>query len=162
MARYIFLSLLFIVFASRQANSQVSDEQIMNASKYDKFEAASTLMENKQYFQAMRLWASLLKDEPDNANFNYLAGQCQLEIQENRKKSIDYLNKTIGKTVKNYAPDDADETGVPVDALFYLGRAYHLAGQFDKSIETFEMFRKEANKKHILQAQVDHNIAYVN
>lgn len=149
-----------VLFPAVVANAQPTDDQIMKASEFDRFEAAQTLMENKQYYQALRIWKTLVVAHPENPNFNYKAGVCQLEVISGRRDAIDYLTKTIGKTHKNYAPDDFYEDRVPNDALYHLGRAYHLDGQFDKAIESFNDFRTKVSEKHILYKEIDHHIKW--
>lgn len=137
-----------------------SDEQIARAQPFERFEAAQTLLEAKQYYQSLRIWKTLVKEQSENANFNYKAGICQLEIISGRSNAIDYLAKTVGKTSKNYSPDDFYEEKVPVDALYYLGRAYHLDGQFDKAIASFNEFRGKVSEKHVLYKDIDKNIQW--
>ena len=158
----IILSTLALFLISHVGYCQPTDEQIEKASDFDKFEAAQTLLEQKQYYQSLRIWKNLLKTQPQNANFNYKAGICQLEVISGRRDAIDYLSNTIGKTTKNYAPDDFYEEKVPIDALYYLGRAYHLDGQFDKAIEAFSELKTKLSTKHVLYSQIDKNIQWAN
>ncbi|HYG52208.1 MAG TPA: tetratricopeptide repeat protein, partial [Flavobacteriales bacterium] len=139
-----------------------TDAEIDAAPEEDRFDAGNGLMELKQYYQSLRMWKSLLKKYPDNPNFNYKAGVCQLEVISGRKNSINYLIKTVGKTAKNYDPTDFSEDKVPIDALFYLGRAYHLDAQFDKAIETFNELKSKLNPKHVLYNDIDKNIQWAN
>lgn len=144
------------------AQKPPTDEQIEKASEEDRFDAGQGLLDNKQYYQSLRIWKSLLKLHPDNPNFNYKAGVCQLEVISGRKDAIDYLSKTVGKVSKNYNPVDFYEEKVPIDALYYLGRAYHLDGQFDKAIETFNELKGKINPKHVLFKDIDKNIQWAN
>lgn len=145
-----------------QAQKSPTDEEIERASEEDRFDAGQGLLDNKQYYQALRMWKSLLKKYPDNPNYNYKAGVCQLEVISGRKNAIDYLSKTVGKVSKNYNPIDFFETKVPIDALYYLGRAYHLDGQFDNAISTFTELKGKLSEKHILFKDIDKNIQWAN
>lgn len=145
-----------------QTKKPPTDAQIEAANPEDRFDAGRELLEMKQYYQALRMWKSLVKAYPENANYNYRAGLCQLEVISGRKDAIDYLIKTIGKTTKNFDPVDFYEEKVPYDALYYLGRAYHLDGQFDKAIETFTELKSKLSEKHILYKDIDKNIEWAN
>ena len=156
----ILLLPIFLFGVITIGKSQPTEEDLDKVSVYDKFEAASTLMENKQYYQALRIWQNILKTHPDNANYNYKAGICQLEVITGRNNAIDYLKKTIGKVAKNYDPNDPDESKVPIDGLYYLARAYHLDNQYDKAIETFNQFKTESSTKHYLRKDIERQIAF--
>jgi tetratricopeptide (TPR) repeat protein len=156
----IAVSLLFCI--ELNAQKIPSDAEIEKASEEDRFDAAQGLLDNKQFYQSLRIWKSLLKAHPENANFNYKAGICQLAVITGRKDAIDYLSKTAGKVSKNYNPIDFFEEKVPVDAMFYLGRAYHLDAQFDKAIASFTELKSKLNPKHILYKDIDKNIQWAN
>lgn len=139
-----------------------TDDEIRKFSTPEKFDVAVELMSKKQYYQALRIWLIMLEDAPDNANYNYKTGVCYLQQNIGKTKALPYLEKACANTTKNYDPYFFGEEKAPIDAYFYLGQAYHLNYQFDKAIEMFNKFRNEASKKHILQPEVDHQIAMAN
>lgn len=139
-----------------------SDEEIRKNPLPDKYDVATELMKEKQYYQALRIWKIILEEHPDNANYNFKAGVCYLNLNLDKTKALPHLEKSLTKVTKNYDPFNFMEDKAPVDVYYYIGKAYHLNYQFDKAIEMFNKFREEAGKKHIFAPDIDHQIAMAN
>lgn len=139
-----------------------SDEDLRKIPLPDKFDIATELMKEKQYYQALRVWLIILEEKPDNANYNFKAGVCYLNLNLNKTKALPHLEKGLNQVTKKYNPFDFTETQAPVDLYYYLGKAYHLNYQFDKAIEMFTRFKSEAGTKHILAPDADRQIAMAN
>lgn len=159
-----FILAILVLFASLTSvwAQPPTDEAIRNTPLDQKFDVAVELMGKKQYFQSLRIWLIILEEQPDNANYNYKAGVCYLYQNLDKTKSLPYLEKAAKNASKNYDPFFFAENKAPLDVYFYLGKAYHLSHQFDKAIEMFNRFKDEANKKHVLQSEVQHQIAMAN
>lgn len=139
-----------------------TDEAIRNTPLAEKFDVAVELMSKKQFYQALRIWLIILEEQPNNANYNYKAGVCYLYQNLDKTKSLPYLEKAVTNVSKNYDPFFFAEDKAPLDAYYFLGKAYHLSLQFDKAIEMFTKFRDEASKKHVLQSDIQHQISMAN
>lgn len=165
----ILLVLLFFVsinntYTQRKPTPQQLEERMKDASQEDKYDAAKQLMEQKQWVHALTIWKNLLKTFPDNGNYNYLAGVCQLNMNLDKKDALPYLQKAEPHISKKYDPFYFDETYASVETYFYLGRALHLNYEFDKAIEYYNKFKSEGPKKHFLitSGEVDHQINICN
>ncbi len=144
----------------RKPTPQQLEERMRNASDDDKFDAAQQLMEQKQWMHALVVWKSMLNGQPDNANLNYQAGVCQLNLNLDKKNALPYLEKALKNVSKSYDPFDFMEDRAPLETYFYLGKALHLNYQFDKAIEYYNKFKTDGPKKHFLitSGEVDHQI----
>ena len=162
-------SLLFIVFfitaslgftQARKPTPQQLVDRMNAASDDDKFDAAQQLMEAKQYMHALFIWKNMLEKDPENANYNYLAGVCQINLNLGKKEALPYLEKAMKNVSKSYDPFDFMENRAPLETYFYIGKAFHLNYQFDKAIEHYNKFKTDGPKKHFLitNGEVDHQI----
>lgn len=165
---FLFILLFFVSvnnsFSQRKPTPQQLEERMKDASQEDKFDAAKQLMEQKQWVHALVIWKNLISLYPDNANYNYLAGVCQLNMNLDKKDALPYLLKALPGISKTYDPFYFDETKASLETYFYLGKAYHLNYEFDKAIEYYNKFKSDGPKKHFLIAdgEVDHQIKISN
>lgn len=74
---------------------------------------------------AQQEYLALLKTDSTNAQYNYRTGICYLQLFEDRKKAVFYLEKAI-----KYKTGEKD-------APFMLAKAYHLDYQFDHAIQKY-------------------------
>ncbi len=85
----------------------------------------------------------LLSDlSPQNANVNYKIGIAYLGISGEKQKAVPFLEKAVASTSASYK-DNFKETNAPLDANFYLGRAYHRNLEFDKAISAYKQYLSE-------------------
>ncbi|MBL4657234.1 MAG: hypothetical protein JKX73_04480 [Flavobacteriales bacterium] len=103
---------------------------------------ANELFEDGMYSNAFPLFSQLLSLYPDNIDYNYKFSVCMLFADEEKTKSIQYLEKVT----KN---ENATK-----EAFFYLGYAYHLNYQFRKAITAYNTFRTTASKKTVSEYPV--------
>jgi len=89
--------------------------------------------------RALKNFLDLLELDPQNAHINYKVGRAYLLINGQKEKAVPYLEKAVSGTSPK-AKDSYKETKAPLDAFFYLGRAYHLALQFDNAIAAYRKF----------------------
>jgi tetratricopeptide (TPR) repeat protein len=94
------------------------------------------------YEEAVYYYLILVENYPDNANFNFKAGECYLQIPGKEAKSIPFFEKAIiNVTEKNkYKRKSFGETMAPLHAYFYLGNAYRINNQLDKALEAYNTF----------------------
>lgn len=149
MKKFIFL-LTFVTFTSLVVNAQDNFRQ--------KFFEANTLMEENSYDIALPIWLELIISEPDNFNVNYKIGVCYINSANEKAKSLPFLIKASQNTSNNYDPFTHTEKNAPINALFYLGRAYHLNYEFDAAIMNYNTFKEKISKKHYLFNEVEHHI----
>jgi len=92
---------------------------------------AERLFEDDDFTKAYPLYAQLVSNHGTDPDLNYHLGVCMLYSEPNKKKCFSYL-----KLAANH-PKDA-----PKDALFYLGKAYHINYQFDEALNYYEHYKK--------------------
>jgi outer membrane protein OmpA-like peptidoglycan-associated protein len=102
---------------------------------------AEYLFLNEEFEEALRIFKDLQKNDPDNANFNYRIGQCYQFLPFEAGRSIKYLEIAIKNLTFDYNEGSYKETQAPIDALYYLGNAYHTNGYIDEAIETYTKYR---------------------
>lgn len=160
----LFVLLVFIqftaLFSQRQPTPQQLTDRLNTANDDDKFDAGQLLMEQKQWMHALFIWKNMLEKNQDQANYNYLAGICQLNLNLGKKEALPFLEKALKNVSKAYEPFDYLEDKAPLDLYYYLGKAYHYNYQFDLAIENYNKFKTEGPKKHFLitTGEVNHQI----
>lgn len=120
------------------------------------FDEASRLMEEKLHSQAAIVWQELLAKDPENANLNWKVGEAYMLSYNEKSKALPFLETASAKRVKGYGnintvgydPFDPKERNAPPVVDYWLGRAYHLDGQFDKADEYYSRFIAEVGDKH--------------
>ena len=99
------------------------------------------------YKDALPLYLQLLKNNPDNANFKYRIGQCYINTPGEKDKAVSYLEDAVKNINPKYREGRFRESGAPFDAFYYLANAYRINNQLDKSIETYERFKRNMDTK---------------
>lgn len=108
---------------------------------------AARLFEDEDYAPAFKLYSQLVSNYPKDPNYNYRLGVCALYSEANKKKSIQYLQFAV-KNIK-----DAEK-----EALFYLGKAYHLNFQFDEAMKYYSQYKQVGSSSMQKKLLVDHEI----
>jgi hypothetical protein len=119
-----------------------------------KFEAANTLLEQKQFEIAKDIWIELAKENPNNANVNYKTGLCLLNTTFEKNEALKYLNAAEKNISKGYSPIDYTVTNAPIETHYYLAKAYHHNYNIDSAIKYFKYFQNKGPKKHFLQQEI--------
>ncbi len=148
--------------AQAQFDPEKFEENLKNATFKQKFETANSLMEDRMYEFAVKVWVHLAEEDPLNANVNYKAGYCYLNISLERNKALPYLLKAEEKISKRYDPFSFAEKNAPIETNYYLGKALHLDKKFDEAIENYTLFQETAGKKHRLYDEASLGIIYAN
>jgi len=94
----------------------------------------------EEYSEALPLFESLLRSDPDNDNLNYKLGICYLNDPYQKDKAIGCLQKAILNINPGYKQGNYKERTAPPDALYYLGSAYLVNELLDRAIESYEAF----------------------
>jgi len=100
---------------------------------------ASAQLDAGQTQQAVKNFLALLEISPRNANINYKIGIGYLSINGEKQKAVPYLEKAATSASANYK-NNYKESNAPLDAFYYLGRAYHLNLDFDKAILAYKQY----------------------
>lgn len=89
----------------------------------------------------------LIKNEPENDNFNYYMGVALLNTGGDKSRAVPYLEKIV-------------ENNTIPNRLYMLGRAYHFGYRFQEAIEMFERFMKEGKGSEENQKNAPQQIVY--
>lgn len=99
----------------------------------------------EDYAEALPKYMSLLQIYPENFNLYYRIGQCYLNTPGEKEKAIPWLETAAGHINPNYRKGKLRETGAPYDALYFLANAYRIANDFDRALETYDLFLKDVD-----------------
>lgn len=128
-----------------------------------RFLEANRLMEEKFWIQSIEIWKELYESNPQNANVNYKLGYCYLQTPNDKLKSLPHLEFAASQDLQeNYDPYDSKESKIPVDAIFYLGSAYHLNYEMDKAIGQYQRVISKVPKRHRLHKMSQRQIEMCN
>jgi len=120
------------------------------------FEEANMLMEEKFYNQAADRWLELLDQNPQNSNYNWKLGEAYMKSYNQKSKALPYLKVAAelrgssqgGFNTSGYDPFDPKEKNAPPQVDYYLGKAYHLNGEFDSADQYYQKFIDESEPKN--------------
>ena len=124
-----------------------------------KFEEASKLVEENLFNQSAEIWKELQEGQPENSNLNWKLGHSYMNSYNQKNKALPYLKAAAEKrtttyssfNIANYDPFDSKEVNAPMEVDYWLGRSYHLDGQFDKADEYYSKFIAECGENHDLK-----------
>lgn len=118
----------------------------------DKFSEGIKLDEENELSMSFQIWTSLAREQPENGNVNYRAGLAHLRIGRQKKAALPYLQRAVDLGIsRNYDRFSPMEEQSPVEAHFYLGKAYHLNYKLDDAKASYNDFLKKAPSKHHLR-----------
>lgn len=133
------ISIFLLVFLL--ANYSFSQEESKDIK--DKYLQAETYMDDGNFTEALKIYEELIKIDPENANYNFKIGFCYLNTVLEKEKAIPYLKKASTNTSIDYDPISPKERKAPIDALYYLGKAFHVNEKFKEAIDVLNEFRAE-------------------
>ncbi len=110
-----------------------------NFNKTDFFEADMELLSN-EYVKAQKIYAKLVRSEPDNANLNFLNGLCLINIPGRKKESLEFLAKAAPYATSNYKYGSPKELNAPLEVLKYYAIASKLNDDIPKAIELLNQY----------------------
>jgi outer membrane protein OmpA-like peptidoglycan-associated protein len=122
----------------------------------DLYADAMEFVASGDYEEALFILLNLNDRGYATANLDYKIGECYLNIQGQKTKSIPYLVKAVQKISDQYSGETLAEQNAPPKALFYLGIAYRINYDFDNALVYFNNYRKyagESNKENIRLAE---------
>lgn len=119
------------VFAQRKVDKKAHFKRV--------YPVANEQLENKKAMRSVKNFLDLAELDPKNAHINYKVGRSYLLINGKKAEAVPYLEKAVSAT-SSKAKNNYKETKAPLDAYFYLGRAYHLDSQFDNAIAAYRKY----------------------
>ncbi len=114
---------------------------------------AEDFIEDENFSDAIRLYHKLLEMDSTNSDLNFKLGFCYLNTAVERKKAIPYLEKAV-----KYMSNDKKKRkyNAPLEAFYYLGKAYQVNGEYEKAIETLnELKIRLQGKDKKFEAAID-------
>ncbi len=111
-------------------------------------EQAALKMKMGNYEDALTDYLFLLNSDPRDELFNYNAGICYLNTNENKAKAIPYLEIVTRKVVYNHEAD------------YLLARAYQYGGRNDDAIKMYDNYKAYLVQKGKSNPEVDEQIQY--
>lgn len=121
---YLKIFLLFLLCSFLQVDLRGQSDQ-------DLVEVADEMYKFGDVKDAREVYIQATTINPSNAYANYMAGRCYLETID-KDKSLSYL-------LKAYEVDK----DIVFNILYLIGTSYHLAYNFEKAIEYYELYRKK-------------------
>lgn len=122
-------------FAQRKVNKEAHFKRV--------YPVASQQLEEGKAQRAVKNFLDLLAIDSTNALINYKVGRSYLLINGEKSKAVPYLERAV-KDASLKAKDNFKGSEAPIDAYFYMARAYHLDLQFDNAIAAYRKYLKEA------------------
>ncbi len=110
------------------------------------YKQAEDLLEDENYHQALIQYQGLLSESPNNANLNFKIGYCYLLTATEKNKAVPYLEFAVNRISDNYNATNPNEQNAPIEAYFYLGKAYHVNYRFDDAERVFFQLKKLISK----------------
>ena len=119
-----------------------NDIYCQSKQRKEDFEEGQYFFNRKEYEDALVFYLKLLESDSSQANYNFKAGECYLNIPGKEQFAVKYLERAVKKVVpkKDYNSRDIEERSAPLHALFYLGNAYRMADQLNKALEVYNKF----------------------
>ena len=136
-AKYI-LCMILMVHAISLSGQSHSDLREM-------FVSAEGDLLYEDYPEALPKYLSLLQIFPENYNLYFRIGQCYLNTPGEKDEAIPYLEAAARNINPGHQPGKLREKGAPYDALYFLANAYRIANNFDRALETYELFLKDVD-----------------
>lgn len=152
MKRVLLLPLFLLMFVF-QSGAQIDKKDFKVL-----FDSATSLMHQEDYVRAKIIWDQLTVVEPDNSNIKFSIGMCLVHSasEAERKQSIEMLKEAEKNVVAFYKKADYKEKSAPIEAIRYLGKAYHVNYQFQKALDKYFEY------KSILADANDEDLANIN
>lgn len=97
-------------------------------------------MEEGRYGQALTALLEVQAKQPGNCRVKYLIGECFLYGLNQPELAIPYLSEASKGITANYDKWDIDNQLAPFTALFDLGKAMQLSGQYAEAIGAYTEF----------------------
>ncbi len=98
----------------------------------------------EEYELANQLY--ILLDRPDNFNVKFKIGTCYLNIPGEKQKAIPYLEDAVRDASYDSKTALFREKRAPLDAYFFLAKAYMINNELNKAVNTLSRFSQLAGE----------------
>lgn len=112
----------------------------------------------EEYSDALPLYQKIVRVELENYNVQFKIGVCYLNDIYLTAKSLKYLEQASQNVNLNYKQNNFREKMAPLEAYYYLGRAYHVNNMLDKAIKSYRHFKSLAKYEEFDIEMVDEDI----
>ena len=110
-----------------------------NSEKRKIFAKAESHLLYEEYEQANQLYLQL--ETPVNMNIKYKIGVTYLNILSEKEKAIPYLEEAVKTANYNSKTAKFRENAAPLDAYFFLAKAYMINNDLEKALNTLNTFK---------------------
>lgn len=132
---FISLALSLSAFASKEGDE--AKQNLFAQAYYD----ADAFIYEENFEKAIDILSGLLEKQPDNANLHFRIGYSYLHTSTGKYKAQSHLEKAVQNVSENADLENFSEKNAPLEAFFYLGKAYHINYEFDKAIEAYNTMK---------------------
>jgi tetratricopeptide (TPR) repeat protein len=134
MRTFLFVILLIPVISL--INGQTSE------ATRESFDEGKFFFARGDYKEAAYYFRKVVDSKPDNAHFNFMLGECYMNIRGDEALAIPCFERATKKTVaKNkYRSKDFEEENAPLHAWFYLGNVYRICNRLDDALLAYDTF----------------------
>lgn len=157
--RLVFITFFSVTFVQGQYTDEELQMIIKNSTNSKLVKLNSELLLKGMYKQASIIAEDLVRKEPSNSNFQYRLGLSYLNFHPEINKPILPLRKATDNITTKYDASSEKETSAPSDALYYLGKAEHRAGNISAAVAHYQKFLEIAGKKNALSPYAELGIS---
>ncbi len=143
MKNFYFLVILVFLTGSYSIANSIPKDTTLSAEK--RLAKAEAYIDAGNFEEAIKMYESLLREDPNNPVLNFYLGYCYLNTTDRKDKATKYLKKAVQDI-----PEDAESATyikvigktneldeVPLEAMYYLGKAYHANYKFQEAIDVY-------------------------
>lgn len=132
MGRYIFF--LIVLFTVTGVNAQ---DKLYK--KY--FVEAGEFFMNDNYDKAIPVYLNMISKGLGNSHIYFNLGFSYLMTPGEMENAIFYLEKAADNVSPDFKEGSVKEVHAPIDAVYYLAKAYRLSGRFDEAIPKYLLYK---------------------
>jgi hypothetical protein len=136
---YLFAVLAFVAFTAAMVDPP--DEPEAKLAK-----DAAALFDKGKYVDAAPMYQKLLSLNQGNFEYRFRYGACLLYSDPDKSKGLDYLRQCDGRS------------DISREAIYFLGRAYHLNYRFTEAVNAYERYKAAGDPKKVATFPVDQDI----
>ena len=128
-------TMLFVLLSTLIIQSSFSQNQKKEEKK--SYKKAKKLLEKEKYSEAQLNYLKLIELNPTKSIYNFETGLSFYLSNFEKTKSIPYFEAALNNSKEDTIPD----------LYYYLGKAYHLNGEYQKATTAFKAFKPFINLK---------------
>lgn len=122
--RVVILVLLYGVYFTESFSQEFGVDETVSTKE---------LFKSGNYRGALKEYKLKLEKDPNNLEYKHKIGACYLYINDDKSKAIPFLEEVTEKDPANS------------QAIFDLGKAFHLIAKFEKAIKYYEEYKEKVN-----------------